>query len=66
MGKPQLGEINGALNHLQGLSDKDLAYIMAVFERALHVEPARDEDEIDLRLNRLRYEIEHHMRETSP
>jgi len=66
MGVKDLGEIHLALRHLQDLRDKDLAYIMAVFERALRIEPARDDEEIDLRLNRLRYEIENHLKETSP
>ena len=65
MGMTDLGEINKALRHLQDLRDRDLAYIMAVFERALRIEPAREEQEIELRLNRLRYEIERHVKETS-
>ncbi len=65
MGMKDLGEIHRALRHLQDLKDQDLAYIMAVFERALRIEPARDNDEIELRLNRLRFELERHLKETS-
>ncbi len=65
MSTTDLAEINKALVHLQDLSDSNLAYIMAVFESALRIEYASDDQEIDLRLNRLRYEIEKHLKETS-
>ncbi len=65
MGTTDLAEINKTLRHIQDQSDSNLAYIMAVFEKASRIEPAKDDQEIDLRLNRLRYEIERHLKETS-